>query len=278
MRGVFDIGRLTFVEARRRRILLAAVVCGLLFLAVYGVVVYFALRVPARPEAQTLMMRQMAVYMITAVGLYAVNLLVVALSVMLPVDTLSGEISSGVMQTLASKPLHRWEIVLGKWLVYLLMIAAYILLMAGGVVTLVWVLRGYAPSHLIETFGLMLLEAAVMLSICIAGGTRFSTVTNGIVAFAFYCLAFVGGWVEQVGTFVGNDAARYIGTSISLVSPADAVWRLALHVLQPPLMRAMELTPFSPASVPSPAMIVWAVGFIAVALIYAVRKFNTRAL
>jgi ABC-2 type transport system permease protein len=278
MRGMLDIGRLTFVEARRRRILLAAIVCGLLFLAVYGVAVYFALRVPANPAAQTLVVRQMALYMITAVGLYAVNLLVVALSVMLPVDTLSGEISSGIMQTLASKPLHRWQIVLGKWLVYLLMIAAYILLMAGGVVALVWVLRGYAPPHLIETFGLMLLEAAVMLSICIAGGTRFTTVTNGIVAFAFYGMAFVGGWIEQVGTFVGNDAARYIGTSISLVSPADALWRLALHVLQPPLMRGLQMTPFSPASVPSGAMVIWAVGFVGVALIYAVRKFNKRAL
>jgi hypothetical protein len=124
----------------------------------------------------------------------------------------------------------------------------------------------------------MLLEAAVMLSICIAGGTRFSTITNGIVAFAFYALAFVGGLIEQVGTFTGIDSARYIGTAISLVSPADAIWRLAVHVLQPALLRGLQLSPFSPGSVPSSAMVVWACGFIVIALLLAIRQFNNRAL
>jgi len=62
---------------------------------------------------------------VTLAGLYAVNFLVIALAVMLPVDTLSGEIASGVMQTLASKPVRRAEIVIGKWLVYWVLLAAY---------------------------------------------------------------------------------------------------------------------------------------------------------
>jgi hypothetical protein len=44
---------------------------------------------------------------------------------------------------------------------------------------------------------------------------------------------------------VGNATARYIGTAISLVSPTEALWRLALHVLQPPVMSQIQVTPFS---------------------------------
>jgi Cu-processing system permease protein len=278
MHGALHIARLTWVEARRRRIVLAALVCGLLFLGVYGTAVFFAHRSAIGRPAPMLIMQQVQLHMLTAVGLYAVNLLVVALAVMLPVDTLSGEIASGVMQTLASKPVRRSEIVLGKWLVYLLMLAGYIIVMAGGVALIMRVITGFAQPHLIDALALMLLEAAVMLSICIAGGVRFSTVTNGIVAFAFYGVAFVGGWIEQIGTFVGSETARYLGTAISLVSPADALWRLAVYRLQPPLIQGLQLTPFSPASAPNAMMVLWAAGFIVVVLAYALRKFNSRAL
>ncbi|HWW80980.1 MAG TPA: hypothetical protein VNY82_15390, partial [Steroidobacteraceae bacterium] len=37
------------------------------------------------------------------VGLYVANFLTLAVAVMLPVDSLSGEIESGVMETIASK-------------------------------------------------------------------------------------------------------------------------------------------------------------------------------
>jgi hypothetical protein len=117
-----------------------------------------------------------------------------------------------------------------------------------------------------------------MLSVTIAGGVRFTTVTNGIVAFAFYVLAFFGGWIEQIGVMLGNASARYIGTAISLVSPTDALWRLAMHVLQPPVMAQVQLNPFSPASVPSAAMVWWAVGFSVGVLALAVRGFQKRAL
>jgi len=49
---------------------------------------------------------------------------------------------------------------------------------------------------------LMWLEASVLLCVTIAGGVRFSTVTNGIVAFASTWVAFFGGWVEQIGVDV----------------------------------------------------------------------------
>jgi hypothetical protein len=45
----------------------------------------------------------------------------------------------------------------------------------------------------------MLLGATTLLTLSIAGGTRFTTVTDGIVVFGFYAIAFIGGWIEQLG-------------------------------------------------------------------------------
>jgi ABC-type transport system involved in multi-copper enzyme maturation permease subunit len=274
--GILTIAHLTWIEARRRRIVLAAVLCGLGFLLLFGLIVYFNAEraVGTLPNLQ----RRLVLQTLTIVGLYAVNFLVVALAVMLPVDTLSGEIDSGVIQTLASKPVRRAQIVLGKWLVYWLMIAGYIVLMAGGLVALMWLLTGFQQQNLLPALGLMQLEATVLICITMAGGVRLTTITNGIVAFAFYAIAFVGGLVEQVGLMAGNAAARYIGTAISLVSPADALWRKATHTLLPPFITQLQVTPFSGGAVPSAAMVWWGVLFSFVVLALAIRGFNKRAL
>jgi Cu-processing system permease protein len=275
--GIATIAALTWIEARRRRVVLAGVLCGLAFLAIYAVAVYFVHKA-GLAEIRSFVQRQAILSFISLGGLFATNFLIVALAVMLPVDTLSGEIQSGVMQTLASKPIRRSDIVLGKWLVYGLMNAAYVAITLGGVALVVRVITGYVQPNLGIAFALVLLEATVLLTVTIAGGTRFTTITNGIAAFAFYGMAFIGGWIEQIGSFVGNQMTRYIGTVISLVSPTDVLWRLAAYHLQPPITRELQNTPFSLASVPSQAMVLWACGFVVVVLVAALRAFERRTL
>jgi hypothetical protein len=48
--------------------------------------------------------------------------------------------------------------------------------------------------------------------------------------------------------------------------------------MQPPVMRDVPVTPFSPASVPSGMMIVWAVAYIAAALGVALWQMRARDL
>ena len=108
--------------------------------------------------------------------------------------------------------------------------------------------------------------------------SRFSTVTNAITAVGFYGVAFIGGWVEQIGGFTGVSSARTLGIVVSLISPPDVLWRLGAYLLQPPILRDIGDTPFTVTTVPSPLMVWWAVGFTAVMLIVAIRSFKTRQL
>ena len=277
MRGTLTIARLTWLEARRRKIALAAFVCGLVFLAFYATAAFFAHRSVVQGVVDIVGQRIMF-QMLLQVGLYVVNFLATACAVLLSVDTLSGEMASGVIQTLASKPIDRAAIVLGKCLTYWLMTGAYLALMAGGVILSVWAAAGIVPPHVPIALLLMWLGATTMLAVTMLGGTRLTTIANGIVAFALFGLAFIGGWVEQIATVVRNDAVRHVGTTISLLSPADAMYRRAAHELQPSGALGVQLTPFTPLSVPSGAMIVWALAFVVVMLLLAVRSFRHRPL
>jgi hypothetical protein len=71
---------------------------------------------------------------------------------------------------------------------------------------------------------------------------------------------------------------RHIGTTISLASPADAMYRRAAYELQPSGALGIQLTPFTPVSVPSTAMIVWTLAFVLVTLLLAVRTFRRQPL
>jgi ABC-2 type transport system permease protein len=275
MRRAATIAHLTFLEARRRWIAPAAVLCGLAFILIYGIALFFIYRhLPPGFSPQ----RQMQLQFFTLAGLYVAYFLTIAVAILLAVDTLSGEIGSGVMQTIASKPIHRAEILLGKFLTHWLMAAVYLGFTAGGVLLAAYLITGFAQPRVFAGLPFLLLGATTMVAVSTAGSARLTTVTNGIVAFGFYGLAFIGGWIEQIGGFAQSEAARRIGTAISLLSPVDALWRRAAYDLQPPIMRSLPITPFGVASVPSDAMTVWAVAFALLALGIALRQFQRRPL
>lgn len=277
MSEVLTIAHLTLHEARRRRVLLAALLCGLAFLAVFGVMVFMVDRDLTR-QAEPFVRRQLTLSLITIAGLFATNFLSVLLAVLLPVDTLSGEIDSGVMQTLASKPIARWQILLGKWLAHAVIASGYLLFVASGVLLAGRLAAGHTQLNVQRALPLMVLEVVLLVTVSIAGGTRLSTVTNGIAALGFYGVAFIGGWVEQIGGIAGVRSAQTVGTIASLISPPDSLWRRAAWELQPPLARDLGASPFTPVSVPSPLAVWWAAAFTVVVLAWAMRSFQRRAL
>src|SRR5215471_1236523 len=277
MRDVITIAHLTLVEARRRRIMLAGAVCALAFLLVYSIAVVFAHREMAADPRSSFVDRQVTLTAIKLVGFMAANFLSVIFAILLPVDTLSGEIDSGVIQTLASKPIDRAQIVLGKWAGHLLLALAYLLILSTGILLVVWVVGRLPPTGVTRALPLLMLEITLSLTIAVAGGARFSTVTNAITAVGFYGVSFIGGFVEQIGGLTGIISMRTIGILVSLVSPADSMWRLAAHHMEPEIARSTGMLALG-ASVPSPLMVWWAAGFTVAALMYAIRTFRRRAL
>lgn len=278
MGGAWTIAQLTFHEARRRKLLTVVLVLGAAFLLLFGTGLYFVRQnLAANPKAPA-MAGPFAMSFMVMAALYAVNFLIVMTSVLVPIETFSGEITSGAIETLATKPLTRAGLVFGKWLGCAAIVALYVTLMAGGVLVVARVVGSYTPPGIAIGIPLMFLEAGVVLTLSLAVGTRLSGLSNGATAFGLYGLAFIGGWIEQVGTMVGNETCRYLGIVASLFLPSESLWQLAAYHMQNPIMRDLHLTPFSPASVPSAAMVGWAGGYLAFLLGLAVVLFRRRDL
>lgn len=278
--GIWIIARLTFKEAVRRKIVLGALLLGLVFLGVYGAGLYFTnqdIMRAARPPST--MVRNQAYNFLLMSGLYVVNFLLVAMAVLTSIDTVAGEIASGTIHAVAAKPIRRWEILLGKWLGFAAMLTLYLLLMAGGVLFLVWKVTGYRPPNIERGLILLWLNGILMLNLSLLGGTRLSTLANGVLVFAAYGVAFVGGWIEQIGAFLDSPAAINVGIVSSLLIPSEALWKRAAYEMRSLLVDAVGFSPFtSSRSVPSTLMLGYAVLYTLLALGLAVWSFNHRDL
>jgi ABC-type transport system involved in multi-copper enzyme maturation permease subunit len=281
MQNVLIIARMTFVEARQRKILWAIVLLSLAFLLIFGVGFYFMHRDISRMSASSAAAQVLEpLNFFVMAALYGVDFLVVMLAVLTSVDTIAGEIASGTIQTIVTKPLRRREIVLGKWLGLAVMLSVFAVVMSAAVFAIVYLISDYLPHNPVPGVALIVLEGLVVLTLSVLGGTRLSTLTNGVVVFMLYGLAFIAGWIEQFGSMLRNDAAVNVGILVSLLVPSEAMWKGAAYLMQPPFLRELGLdaTPFGAASAPSVLMVAYAVLYIGAALALAVRWFGQRDL
>lgn len=272
---IMTITWLTFHEAWRRWMMLIALVLGLLFLMVFAIGSYLIAQNVG--QDMSTFMRNFSANVLLIAGLYVTHFLTVMLAIFASVDTLAGEISSHTIQALITKPVRRWQVLMGKWLGYAAMISLYLGLLVSGIFAVVYLTLGYYPSNALTGIGLLVLEALVLLSLSLLGGTRLSTLTNGVALFMLYGLSFIGAWVEQIGALMQSHAAVNIGIITSLLMPVEALWRRAAYQLQPAMMRSIP-SPFSGNSAPSGAMVLYAMVYALLALLLAIRSFSRRDL
>lgn len=275
--GIWTMAGVTFREAARKKILWIALAAGAAFLALFATGLHYQIKDLASHSLSPILRREIMVTMLT-MGMYAIDLLVVLMTILTSVDTLSGEIASGTIQAVATKPVPRWQILMGKWLGFVALLSAYIGTMVLGVNVVTYIMGGIIARHLLQGLALIWLESLVLLSLTFAFGTYFSTITSGVLALGLHGLAFLGGWIEQFGAFTHTQRAVNVGVVASVFIPTEALWRRAAFEVQSPLASAVQISPFAAVSAPSGAMVVYAIAYMMVVLTVALRRFSVRDL
>jgi ABC-type transport system involved in multi-copper enzyme maturation permease subunit len=275
---ILIIARLTIREAQRRRLLWVALFMGIAFLLVFGVAFHFIRidveRETRAPENLTFI----SVFLLTA-GLYAVNLLTNVVAVLVSVTTISGEIESHTIDAIVTKPIPRWQVVVGKWLGFAVLVLLYLVFLVSGLMLIVYLRSGFYMDNIGRGVLMMALAALLVLTVSIAGGTRLSTIANGVMTFMLFGLAFLGGLVEQVGALFRNTAAVNVGIVSSLIMPADALWKKAVAYFQPSgATNPFELGPFAAITEPSSLMIIYALLYLGAIILFALWSFSRRDL
>jgi Cu-processing system permease protein len=275
--GIWIMAGITFREAARKKILWTAFLAGMGFLLVFGVGLHYQVGDFQRSTVPPFLRYQVLDSMLM-IGLYTVDLLAVVMTTLTSVDTISGEITSGTIHAIATKPIARWEILIGKWMGFVGMVAAYVAIMFCGTIAEGYWIGGVVTQHPVHGLLLIFLECILALSVTFMFGTWFSTLTNGVIVLGLLGFAFMGGWLEQLSGFTEGSRLVMLGIVSSLIMPSEAVWRRAAFEMESPLAGSLQFSPFADISVPSIAMIGYTCVYLFVALAIAIYHFHQRDL
>jgi len=286
MTAILTLARMTFRQAIRRKIVLTGLLLGIGFLIVFSIGFHmitgvsmgqFTQAAGGAQSVENVLDRERSSALALA-GLYAVTFLAIAMAALLGSDTLASEINSGTIQTLVTKPIRRSDVVFGKWLGFAGLLGLYLLLLAGGTVASVFIQSRYAPPHLIAGLALIYLESLLIMTLALLFSSRLTALATGGVIFGLYGMAFIGGWIEQIGAALQSTTAVKIGIVTSLIIPSEALWRRAAYEMQSALTGIIGISPFGSTSVPSPLAVVYAVIYLLAALGLTVLVFGRRDL
>jgi Cu-processing system permease protein len=287
-RRVLAVAGMTFREAFRRKILVAAFAMTAAFLVLYGVGVHLLGQELAMQDIMGTgpvgsLVDSFARAQMLYMGLFPASFILGLTAVFASVGCISSELDSGVMHGVLSRPIARWELVLGKASGLAAMLAVYSTVLVGSVIGLAkWQVD--APlSDVWGALGLFVLEPMVLLALAVLGSSRLPTIANGVLCTALYGMGFVGGFIEQIGSLMKSRTMLDLGIVSSLIVPADAVHRKAVSLLMPGGLLLGDFSGgqgggFGSSAVPSAWMILYALVYIAFLLWLAMRVFKRRDL
>src|SRR5205814_2055514 len=127
------LARFTIQEAVSRKLVLAAALLSLLFIALYAFAfsLMYAKTVEQPDRTGTAVI--FAGGFLTTFGLYAIYFLSSFLALFLTVGAVSGEIDSGMLHAVLARPIRRAELILDRWLGYAGLVASYVVIMGSAV-------------------------------------------------------------------------------------------------------------------------------------------------
>jgi Cu-processing system permease protein len=287
--NALTIARFTIHEAVSRRLILAGLVLSLVFVGLYtlGFVLLYRQDVggpgTTNPASDP---RARAVFsaLMTLLGLYAVSFLSGFLALFLSVGSISGEVESGALHAVLARPIRRAELVVGRWLGFVVLVGIYVGLMAGLLLLIAYAVAGYEAMDPGRVIALMVLGSIVLLTVSLFGSTWLSTLANGVVVFTLFGLAWMGGIIEAIGNAIPNQTMVNLGIAVSLLIPSDAIWRGASYSVLTPLaligtgMATGAPVPFASSTPPAAAFVLWALAYLVAFLLAAIAAFSRRDL
>nr|WP_246580907.1 ABC transporter permease [Deinococcus aestuarii] len=219
----------------------------------------------------------------TLFGMYLVFFLGSLMAVLSTVGAVSGDVESGVMQSVIARPITRAQLVFGRWVGFTLVNVGYVALISGALLWGIRLITGFVPPAPLPAVGLILLAIALITALTVLGSTLFTTLANGIGVFVLYGVGFAGGILGTIGSFADSPTLTSLGRLANTLMPTNSLWLGASYHLQPEVLRqlgqaARGANPFFGSEPLAPGLIVWACALAVLAVAAGMWHFSRRDL
>jgi ABC-2 type transport system permease protein len=229
MNPTLVIARLTVREAVRRKLVAVflAITVSMVSLSAWG---FFRL---SRTRSITSGEVQVAIPQALILFMFMFSFVVALSASAIASPAVSGEVESGVLQTVVTRPIRRSEVMLGKWLGLAFLVAGYSVVVAGMEMAVVDWVSGFLPPNPVAVAVYLFAEGAVLLTLVLAISTRLATLATGVLGVALFGSAWLAGVVGALGTTFKISALRTVGQVARYLLPTDGLWHGAIYYLEP---------------------------------------------
>ncbi|WP_400162824.1 ABC transporter permease [Brevibacillus sp. TJ4] len=286
---MWPIMKITFREMVSKRIFTITILMSLAFLLFFGLATWFMAREVAANSTGNIVDFQLTKALFSTqllgMGLYFGSFITALLAILSSVGSISSEVDSHQIDTWLARAMPRRTYLLGKFFGLAGLLAIYAILMFTGLIAInQWMSGGVMAVQLttgqvLSGMGYFALLPIILVCVSLLMSSFTSTVTGGIVLIILYGIGFIGGFVEQLGTLIEQQAMINIGIISSLIFPTDSLFRQVtvslFESVDNPLSFATQGI-FGTTSPPSQAMIYYTILYGAAALLLAMRIFQKR--
>lgn len=284
------IAKLAFREIVSKRIFTITLLMTFVFLALYGTAIHFAAKetvnhVVGGGNSQQVLMQQMMASQLLGAGLYFSSFITALLAILSSVSAIASEVDNHQIDTWLMRPLSRAQYVLGKVIGLGGLMVVYAVFIFIGIIFIHQWVGGEAMDlsisyfQVVKAVSIFILQPIILVSLGVLLSSRMTTLNAGIILIMLYGAAFIGGFVEQIGSLMEKTALINIGIITSLVFPVDAMYRkmtvLLFDSADNPISIAQQGL-FASSSAPSNLMIIYAVFYGVLAIGGAVYTFKKR--
>jgi Cu-processing system permease protein len=283
VRTIGIIASFTLRESLRRRVFVVVAVLTVAFLTLFGLGTWQLYRevndfntfAGVEPEI---------VVGATVVGLamFGTLFLGTVLAVFLTLGAVRGDADRGLLQPLLVRPVSRRTLLLGRFAAAAGVSGVYVAAVFLAAVVITWAFGGWWPDHLLGPVLALVVGVAILSAVSLAGSVFLSSTANGIAVFMVFGAGLVAGLLGQIGEALGSGTLDDVAKVSSWLLPFEGLYQSALSALTSDTIGftrlAIDLGPFGGAEPAGPLLWLWALVYLALVGVVALRGFARRDL
>ncbi|WP_083248491.1 ABC transporter permease [Desulfuribacillus stibiiarsenatis] len=275
---------MTLQEAVRKKTFLVMGIVTVLYLAFWTIMLNY-LPNSSMTHGMGDQFRPFAIQMVTRMGFQFSSMLIALLTIMLGAGAVASELDSGLIQGILTRPIHRYQYILGKLGGLVILACAYATVLFFSILVIgalfdLSTITSLNFFQIMKGWLLYLLLPAALVCVTLFGSVFFKTVSNGILMIFIYILGNVGGMVEMIGQYLNNNSIIGTGIFISLISPFQTIYSTMERVMVPNSQLAGSAMAGASMSGSGEPASVWMFVYIALYMFgfvaLAIKKFSSK--
>jgi ABC-2 type transport system permease protein len=215
-------------------------------------------------------------------AMFATLFLGVVLAVFLTLGVVSGDAERGLLQPLVVRPVGRTTLLLSRFLGAAVVCIVYVLAVYGSALAIIDLTGHWTPASKVAP-GLEIAGGVVIvIAISILGSVVLSSTANGIAVFMLFGAGLVAGLLGTIGHALNSPAIQHASRDAAWALPFEALYQDGLRLISSDASGLtgflLQLGPFGGAYVHGWGIRLWSVGYLCIALAFAVFAFSRRDL